>query len=333
MARVSLDGKWLAVDQRLCEMSGYSGSELLGKSLNSSFSLGLAQDAEYQRLLTGEVRTYAKEFKTTSKNGSALWLSTAFAVIRGGASNRPQSLLAVLEDITDRKQAEQARREIANRFIEAQEAERTRIARELHDDIGQTLAILRIQMMRSGQPVSGMPGRVHPNIVELGEKVKEIANKVSQISHQLHSSHLEYLGLKAAVQNVCDELGGKYHAKVTCVCEQIPAKVDGITGLCFLRVLQEAMHNIGKHSGAKNVEVRLTRSGDELSLVISDDGRGFDPEEARLAAGLGLISMRERVNLAGGHFDITSARGRGTRISARAPLVTAKESEMVAASR
>ena len=326
VALISLDGEWLLPGQQLCAMSGFSRAELLGQPCSNFLCATPLQDPDYQRLLSGEISTYFKECKAVCKNGSTLFVNAAFSLVSDPATNRPDHLVAVIEDVTERKQSEQARLNVADRLVRAQEAERTRIARELHGDIGQSLAILRVQMMRAGKPVSDVPRKVHPSIIDLSSKVMEIANKVSQISHQLHSSHLEYLGLKAAVESACREFGEQYHANVDCICEETTAKVDGITGLCFLRVLQEALHNISTHSGAENVEVRLKQSGEELLLVVIDDGKGFDPEEARLTAGLGLISMRERVNLVGGRFDITSAPDEGTRIRALAPITPPKKS-------
>ena len=186
--------------------------------------------------------------------------------------------------------------------------------------IGQSLAILRIQMMRAGQPVSGMPGKVHPGMPELSGRLKDIAQKVSRLSHQLHSSELEYLGLAVAVQTHCREFSEKFKIKVDCVCEGIPENLDSLLALSLLRVVQEALHNAGKYSGAKLITVNVRGSGEELSLLVADNGAGFDVEEARLAAGLGLISMRERIHLAGGEFAIASKPGEGTRITGRVPV-------------
>jgi signal transduction histidine kinase len=177
-----------------------------------------------------------------------------------------------------------------------------------------------MQMLRAGQPVSDVPGKAHPSISQLSETVRDIANKVSQISHQLHSDVLEFMGLKSAIQNACREFDGEYRIRVNCVCDKTEIKVAGTAGLCFLRVLQEALHNIGKHSGAQNVDVRLSFEEDNLTLDVKDDGRGFDLEQARLAAGLGLISMRERMGLVGGQFEIKSERGEGTSIRAWVPI-------------
>jgi signal transduction histidine kinase len=233
----------------------------------------------------------------------------------------------VIEDLSKLRSAEAAleeaqtaRHELARRLTNAQEKERTRIARELHDDIGQSLAILRIQMLRAGQPVSGMIGKRHPTVPELCDNLKLLAQKVSHISHQLHSTELEYLGLGVAIQSHCREFARQYKIAVECSCENIPEDLNSLLALSVLRIVQEALHNAGKHSKAKAIQVAVHGSPSELSLLISDDGVGFDLEEAKLVAGLGLISMRERVHLAGGEFTISSAPGDGTCISARIPL-------------
>jgi signal transduction histidine kinase len=176
-------------------------------------------------------------------------------------------------------------------------------------------------MLRAGQPVSGHPKMVHASLVELAAKLGKIIDKVSRLSHDLHSSELELLGLAVAVRSHCRECSEQLGIPVHCSCDQLQDKLDGIVGLAFLRVLQEAMHNVAKHSRATNITVGLTGSDHDLTLEISDDGVGFDIESARLAPGLGLISMRERIHLIGGRFEIWSSSGRGTRITARAPIV------------
>lgn len=143
---------------------------------------------------------------------------------------------------------------------------------------------------------------------------------MSHLSHNLHSSKLELLGLAVAVKGHCRECSEQLGVPIHCSCDDLDVKLDSITALAFLRVLQEAMHNAMKHSGAKSITVRLTCSDDSLRLEIRDDGAGFDVESARLAAGLGLISMRERIHLIGGEFEVWSHPGHGTRITARTPI-------------
>ncbi len=232
----------------------------------------------------------------------------------------PVGYIGSIIDITDAQESEQARLTLADRFLQAQESERTRIARELHDDIGQRLAILSIQMQRAGKPVSGLPGQAHPALSELSGKAKEIASRVASLSHQLHSSVLEYLGVKAAVESCCREFSEQRKLKVECVCTGVPVNIMETVGLAIVRVVQEALNNVHKHSGANEAQVHLTGTDDALLLEISDNGHGFDVQQARLAAGLGLISMRERIHLVQGTIEIASTPGKGTHIIAKVPL-------------
>jgi PAS domain S-box-containing protein len=324
-AQVSLAGRWLMVNQRFCDLVGFSRPEITGNLFYDFFVDGGSDDPHMQQLIAGETSTHQSERIARLKDGRTITLKTVFSVFRDQVSNVPTCLLVLFEDISGQRKAEDSQRDLADRLIQAQEAERTRIARELHDDIGQELAILCVQMQRSGKPVSGMPGKRHPDLDALCEKVRGIADKVSRISHELHSSKLEYLGLKVAVQSACREFADGSRIEVECTCEHVPTKVDETVGLCFLRVVQEALHNIGKHSGAKRVEVQLSAVGNSLKLVIADDGVGFDVDSAQLADGLGLMSMRERLHLIGGQFEITSQIGKGTTIKASAPVMPSEK--------
>jgi signal transduction histidine kinase len=316
---LSLDGKWVLCGQRLSALFGLSPAEIQRRSVSEVLVIDPMADADFRRLTSHQIPCFSRELKVRADAPGDLWVNCAFCLVQEDADQTPR-ILVVLQEITDLKKIEEERRETANRVIRAQETERTRIARELHDDIGQRLAILRMQMLRAGQPVSDVPGKSHPSIPQLSESVREIANKVSQISHQLHSDVLEYVGLRSAIRNACRDFDSEYRIRVNCICENMDVKVTGDVGLCFLRVLQEALHNIGKHSAAENVEVHLAIAQENLTLHVIDDGHGFDLEQARLASGLGLISMRERMGLAGGHFEIKSHRGKGTQIRAWVPI-------------
>ena len=151
-------------------------------------------------------------------------------------TNKPRSLTAVANDITSIKRAEQelrdaetARDDVSRRMINAQEANRTSIARELHDDIGQSLAVLKIQMLRAGQPVSGHPDMVHASLKDLSVKLEEIIVKVSHLSHNLHSSKLELLGLAVAVKGHCRESSEQLGVPIECSCDDLDVKLDSIT--------------------------------------------------------------------------------------------------------
>src|ERR1700723_1786733 len=331
VAQLTLDGRLLSANKQMCEAIGQAKRDLLGKSLNEFF---LPEESwpeckhGLDRLVAGEISKYSTNMSAVGTAGQMVWVNMVFSLVRDEATNAPRSLTAVANDITFLKRAEQelreaevVRDELSRRMMNAQEADRTSIARELHDDIGQSLAVLKIQMLRAGQPVSGRPEMLHASLKDLSVKLEKIVNKVSRLSHDLHSSELELLGLAVAVKGHCRECSEQLGIPVDCSCDHLQEKLDGMIALAFLRVLQEGMHNAMKHSGAKSITVRLTCSDHDLGLEIKDDGVGFDVEGARLAAGLGLISMRERIHLIGGKFEIWSSPGQGTRITVRAPMI------------
>jgi len=326
IAHISPDGKWLAADRCLRDLLALRNNDLPATAFDEAFEIlePEKEKIDRARLLQREIPYYVAHRNTVDTDGQPLPVRIVFSM---DAAQSAEFILAVVEDLTALRiaeaalqEAQTARHELARRLTNAQEKERTRIARELHDDIGQSLAILRIQMLRAGQPVSGMIGKRHPTIPELCDNLKSLAEKVSHISHQLHSSELEYLGLSTAIQSHCREFARQYKIAVECVCESVPDDLNSLLALSVLRIVQEALHNAAKHSKATSIQVAVHGSPSELSLLISDDGVGFNPEEAKLSAGLGLISMRERVHLAGGEFNLTSAPGEGTCIAARIPL-------------
>jgi PAS domain S-box-containing protein len=330
VVQLTLDGRLLSANAQMCEIIGQPESKLLEKSLNEFF---LPEETwpeckgGLDRLIAGAIQHYSNKM-SVKRAGQPVWVNMVFSLVRDAVTSNPRSLTAVAKDITFLKRAEQelrdaevARDELGRRMMNAQEADRTSIARELHDDIGQSLAVLKIQMLRAGQPVSGNPGMMHASLRDLSLKLEKIIDKVGRLSHNLHSSELELLGLVVAIKGHCRECSEQLGIPIDCSCDQLEEKLDGMIALAFLRVLQEGLHNVVKHSGAEAVTVRLTRSGHDLSLEIRDDGVGFDVEAARLAAGLGLISMRERIHLISGKFQILSNPGQGTTITVRAPIL------------
>jgi PAS domain S-box-containing protein len=228
-------------------------------------------------------------------------------------------LVGLIADITDRVRAEEALAGISRKLIEAQEQERTRIARELHDDISQRLALLTFGIQRVKENVS-VSDELWRQLDSLEKQTSEIATDIQTLSHELHTSQLEYLGLVAAMRGFCTELAAKQKVKIDFAHEHIPPGVPEETALCLFRVMQEALNNAAKHSGVRFFEVKLEGSSREISLAVRDFGVGFDPMLAKATRGLGLINMRERVNLINGIFSITSSPQSGTEVSVRVPL-------------
>jgi PAS domain S-box-containing protein len=323
VAQLSLDGTLLTVNEHLCELIGYQKKDLLGRDFRKFLQLGESQSAfetAINRLVAGEMLHYSIDMRTKGTAGKVLWLKLVFSLTRNDITSGPRSLTVVAEDISALKQADQQRDELSRRMVSGQEADRARIARELHDNIGQSLLVFKLQMLRAGKPVSGDATKTHAGLIELSAKLDTIIHTVSHLSHDLHSSTLEYLGLATALKGHCEECSQQLRFPIQFYCDEGEKELDSETALALLRVVQEGIHNAVKHSQAKSILVRLTFSDQGLRLEISDDGVGFDVEAARLAEGLGLISMRERIQLIGGKFDIASSRGKGTRITAQVPI-------------
>jgi len=223
-------------------------------------------------------------------------------------------------DVTERKLAEEALSSVSSRLIEAQEQERTRIARDLHDDINQRLALLAIEMERVKMEVPDGNVEVLNRIDELRTRTSEIASDIQALSHQLHSPRLEYLGLVAAMKGFCQEFGEKQKLEIDFKNHDLPRPVAPDISLSLFRVLQEALHNAAKHSGASRFAVHLWGTPGEIHLMVSDAGAGFDVGAAMKGRGLGLVSMQERIRLVNGAISITSKLMRGTEIRVRVPV-------------
>jgi signal transduction histidine kinase len=207
----------------------------------------------------------------------------------------------------------------SRRMIEALEQERARIARELHDDIGQRVALLTIELeLQQNSP--DLPAEVRNRLGELRKQSFEIATDIQSLSHRLHSSKLEYLGLPAAMRGFCKEFSELQKVEVDFNTHDLPSPLSPDISLCLFRVLQEALRNSAKHSGVRHFEVRLWATSGEIHLTVANFGVGFNTETAKESRGLGLVSMEERLKLLNGTFSVESQLQRGTTIHARVPL-------------
>src|SRR6266566_3306787 len=222
-------------------------------------------------------------------------------------------------------------RNLVGRLVGAQEGERRRIARELHDDISQRFALLSIEIQRTKEVPPTSVGNLRSRMDELEKQASEISTSVESLSHELHSSRLEYLGIVSAIRGFCKEFGDKHKVTVDFDDEGIPPTVPQDISLCLFRVMQEGLHNAAKHSGVRVFEVKLHGSPAEIHLIVRDSGVGFDPELARDTQGLGLISMQERVRLVKGTISITSRPQSGTEINVRVPLSAGESGEQAEA--
>ena len=218
-----------------------------------------------------------------------------------------------------RKSREELQR-LAGQILGAQEAERRRIARELHDDLGQDLALLSVELDLYRQQTSANGADSDPRIQAMSAHVKQLSSSVHNLSHQLHPMKLEQLGLVAALRGLCKELSEDPKLWVEFNHEGVPGTIPHEAALCLYRIAQEALRNVVKHSDAAQARVTLTGGEGSLRLEIRDAGRGFDPVDVAGRGGLGLVSMQERLRLVGGQLKIDSRRGSGTGVVARVPL-------------
>ena len=220
-------------------------------------------------------------------------------------------------DITEHRLATATLSTLSRRLMQAQEEERRRIARELHDDVCQRVAALTMQIAQVTHRLPKDAEDLRPSMSELSRRSKDLGTDIQALSHRLHSSKLQLLGLAGAAASFCRELSGQHDVTINFRHQDIPAQLPEETGIGLFRVMQEALMNAVRHSGAQEIDVALRGNGTAVYLDVTDRGVGFTLDDAGLYRGLGLVSMRERLNLLGGELFVKSQPGGGTTVSAR----------------
>ena len=269
---------------------------------------------------------YSKEYRLRRQDGEYRWMLDV-AAPRINGDGRFAGFVGAAVDVTDQKLAQEALEKVSGKLIEAQEAERDRIARDLHDDFSQRLAIQCIELtqLRNDLPESEVEARAEA--LEMLKGLKELSADMRSLSHELHSSRLELVGLVPALGGLCEEVTMKYKIDIQFTEHEVPVELRKDIGLCLFRVAQEALTNAVKHSGAACVQLDLAGGLDSVKLHISDDGNGFDSSLKSEGAGIGLIGMRERIRLVRGRLTVHSELNRGTEILAEVPFVAAVDAE------
>ncbi len=227
------------------------------------------------------------------------------------------------DDLTERKLTEERLLELSRRLIMVQEEERTRIARELHDDLNQRLALLSLTLGRLGRQLPGSTDEFRRRTDELLTSVQAISADINRIAYQLHPFKLDTLGLVASLSGLCNEISIHQVLRVEFTHCNVPDSLPKDVALCLFRIAQEALSNVIKHSIAEEARLELISSPQTIRMRIADAGVGFDIETVKKKSGLGLISMQERLRLVGGDITIRSQPLRGTFIDVQIPL-TAK---------
>jgi PAS domain S-box-containing protein len=275
------------------------------------------------KALAGE-GSYETEYRVVLPDGRMRWIASRGSV-EFDAIGKPVRIRGVSIDITARKLAEEAAHELSGRLIYAQEAERTRLARELHDDLSQSLALHYIELEMFGQSPPAEPAQISGRMQEFAARVQRLSSEVHRLSHELHPAKLERLGLVAAVREFCKEFAAAHDFAVEFTDRSVPQAVPRDTALCFYRIAQEALHNVAKHSGATATRVELVVDGGELRLTVDDNGVGFDPQTIHANGSLGLVSMSERARFVHGRFSVESRAGKGTTVTVRVPINAADD--------
>jgi signal transduction histidine kinase len=299
------------------------GLKHLGTEPGSASSVSLemtALAADIQRILDHHEREFHKEYSCKGVSGLRWFL------VHAARLDLPESdgfrVLVTREDITRRRQAEEELRNLGGRLIKAQEDERSRIARELHDDLNQRLAILGIELDQLRQRLPSEQIELSVRVDRLWTRAQEISSEIHRLSYQLHPSKLDHLGLAAALKSLCQELSEHQELEIEFQQDGFPAILPQDITLCVFRIAQESLRNVIKHSGARIARVVLRKTMQAIHLHVSDCGCGFDYDSPQSTKGLGFISMRERLRLVGGEISIRSQAERGTQIDVLIPLVS-----------
>jgi PAS domain S-box-containing protein len=319
---------WMAGTDKLCNYFNDPWLEFTGRAMEVELGNGWAEGVhpeDLKRCMTiyaasfDRRETFQMEYRLRRHDGEYRWVFDT-GVPRFDEEGFFAGYIGSCIDITDRKVAEEAVADLERRVLGAQEEERSRIARELHDDINQRIAILgwELRSLDRGSPDGEAEPRVSVDTVI--QRLSQIGTDIQTISRRLHSSHLEYLGLATAAAVLCRDLHEQQQVEIDLTCRGIPRDLPKDISLCFYRVLQEALQNALKHSGVRQFRVELMGDSGGVRLMVRDEGAGFDQRRADRRHGLGLISMRERARLVHGQFSVESEPGRGTTIRCQVPL-------------
>src|SRR5829696_1043877 len=307
------------VSEQAIEMLGYpvsswSEPDFLASHVHAD-DLHLVM-AAYQKQ-TNIMEHFDLTFRMWASDGRLVWVQNLISVVsRDPGKTR---LHGFMIDISERKRAEQALKDVAGRLIVAQEEERRRVARELHDDFNQRMALLSLELEQLGKRIE-KPLELRKTVQSLQDQANELSAEIHRLSYKLHPAKLDHLGLLAAVKSLCTEITQSGKLKVNFRQAGFPSELDKDITLCIFRIAQEGLRNCVKHSGADSVEVMLTKTRSAVRLLVSDNGCGFNTKSGLMEKGLGFINMKERLHFLGGEMTVYSQPQGGTRIKVSVPL-------------
>jgi len=303
------------------QMYGYTEEEALGMSIRRLIPKNpQGRAGERVRLPAQGKKDGPVEARRRAKDGRTLDVLVTVTVLRGD-SGQPVEVATTERDVTEQKKSERELRRLHALVISAQETERRRLARELHDGVGQILSGIRFRLESLPGEIT-LNGKAAEKIIKVGGLLSHAISEVRRVSKNLMPSELEDLGLEPALRTLCREFRGRVGVQVMLRTSGLSKTVAPELSLALFRIAQEALNNIGKHSKAAMVAVDLSRKGGDILLRVSDNGVGFDLEGKRQLSGrgIGLGSMSERAESVGGSLELHSTPGAGTTLCVRAPL-------------
>lgn len=300
------------------QMFLFKQSEIQGRNLDDLIA---PHDREEAALLSNAVRDGGVVHTTARRRRKdGTFLDVELYGVKVFSEGSFIGAFAIYHDITERKKSEEKLISLRSRLTRAQEEERARIARDLHDDAGQRLALLSIDLEQLKLASTKLKSSLAQQLESLVKAASEIASDIHNVSRRLHPSQVDLLGLPAALTNFCRDFGARNGMQIEVSVSSPQLKPSQDAALCVFRVAQEAIRNVQKHSGCRRALVQLDENSGSLRLRVSDEGAGFDPESPEYSQGLGLLSMQERLHSLGGELFVHSRPGAGTCIEACIPL-------------
>jgi PAS domain S-box-containing protein len=319
---------WLAGVDKLCTYFNQQWLNFTGRTMEEELGTGWAEGVhpeDYERCLETynsafDLRQpFRMEYRIRGSDGQFRWVYDV-GTARFSTGGKFLGYIGTGIDITERKEAEQALANLSGQLIQAREDECARIARDLHDDLNQRMALVSVELEQIIQGFPAAPDALERQLIAVLRQINEASKEIHRMSYDLHPSKLVHLGLVAALKGLCDELHQHHRVEIDFTHFQIPHDLSRDISLCLYRTVQECLNNVIKHSGAQSARVHLVGRDGEIALSVSDSGIGFDIESRQLKVGLGLVGMRERLRLVGGKITIDSRPSHGTLVVATVPL-------------
>lgn len=321
-------GKITYANDKFCEVSKYSQEELIGQDhriVNSGY-----HPKEYIRQMWRTIKAgkvWKGEFRNRKKDGSFYWVNSTIVPFLD-ENGKPYQYISIRNEITQRKQMEEEVKNLSRKIIQAQEFERDKIAREIHDDLGQSLATLKVLIQSTMNETNLSKKHLRSAYQKIVRSIDQIIDKSRHLAYGLRPATLEILGLSTAIKALIQDFRVKRGLKVQYRGRNLDKLIFQGGVINFYRIIQEALTNVVAHSGATEVDILMKRKNNLLSVVVKDNGIGFnlskkeDPKDQR--HGIGLSTMEERTKLLSGELKIESQNELGTTITLTVPVRLAK---------